>query len=457
MKQFKHFITEVSGLQYVYDNVKVCSSLGKGLLLHQLPCTKPELLREEFDKTERHIRFLQQYPDAVRNLVGALHTLNDIRQTILNLRYLRVLDDIELYEIKKFALNSQYILRLMQESEYEDLHLHDLSKVVQTLDPEGSRIAHFYIYSVYDEELAELRKQIQNTEDVEQREELTYKALQIEDKVRQKLTEILHPYWKSIEENLHRIAELDLLNAKAQMAVEWNLCRPVISETKTSYKGLFQPEVKHLLEERGETFQPVNLELRPEPCLITGANMSGKTVVLKSLCLAQHLFQFGFFVPAEAAEIMLMDEVFCIIEDAQSEKHGLSSFAVEVLNINRIIESAKSGRRVLALVDELARTTNPEEGKRIVNAFVLMMQKYGVMSVITTHYGGVAAKCRRLRVNGLRVDQVTDGITPGNLSRYMDYTLVETTSDEVPEEALRIAEIFHADQEFLKLAKEGNQ
>ena len=72
MKQFKHFITEVSGLQYVYDNVKVCSSLGKGLLLHQLPCTKPELLREEFDKTERHIRFLQQYPDAVRNLVGAL-------------------------------------------------------------------------------------------------------------------------------------------------------------------------------------------------------------------------------------------------------------------------------------------------------------------------------------------------------------------------------------------------
>ena len=63
----------------------------------------------------------------------------------------------------------------------------------------------------------------------------------------------------------------------------------------------------------------------------------------------------------------------------------------------------------------------------------------------------------QLRVNGLRVDQVTDGITPGNLSRYMDYTLVETTSDEVPEEALRIAEIFHADEEFLKLAKEGNK
>ena len=453
MKQFKHFITEVSGMQYVYDNVKVCSTLGKSLLLHQLPCTKPELLHEEFDKTERHIQFLRNYPSAVMNLVGALHTVNDIRQTILNLRYLRVLDDIELYEIKKFALNSQYILRLMQESHYEDLHLYDLSKVVQTLDPEGSRIAHFYIYSVYDERLAELRKQIQNTDDAERREELTYQAMQIEDEVRQKLTELLHPYWKNIEDNLRQIAELDLLNAKAQLAEEWQLCRPAISETRTYYKGLFQPEVKHLLEERGEEFQPVTIELHQEPTLITGANMSGKTVVLKSLCLAQYLFQFGFFVPAEEADILPMDEVFCIIEDAQSEKHGLSSFAVEVLNINRIIESAKSGKRILALMDELARTTNPEEGKRIVNAFVLMMQKYAVMSVITTHYGGVAAKCRRLRVTGLRMDDVTGNITPGNLSRYMDYTLVETTSDEVPEEALRIAEIFNADREFLELAK----
>lgn len=453
MKQFKHFITEVSGMQYVYENIKVCSTIGKSLLLHQLPCTKPELLREEFDKTERHISFLQQHTNAARNLVGALHTVNDIRQTILNLRYLRVLDDIELFEIKKFALNSQYILRLMKEADYQDLHLADLSKVVQTLDPEGSRIAHFYIYSVYDERLAELRKQIQNTDDAEQREDLTYKAMQIEDQVRQKLTELLHPYWKKLEENLHQLAILDLLNAKAQLAIDWNLCRPIISESRTYYKGIFQPEVKHLLEERGETFQPVTIGLKPEPCLITGANMSGKTVVLKSLYLSQHLFQFGFFVPAEEAEIMPMDEIFCIIDDAQSEKHGLSSFAVEVLNINRIIECAKSGRRVMALVDELARTTNPEEGKRIVNAFVLMMQKYAVMSVVTTHYGGVAAQCRRLRVNGLKVDQVTDGITPGNISRFMDYTLVETTSDEVPEEALRIAEIFHADEEFLELAK----
>jgi hypothetical protein len=48
-----------------------------------------------------------------------------------------------------------------------------------------------------------------------------------------------------------------------------------------------------------------------------------------------------------------------------------------------------------------------------------------------------------------------DNITPRSLSQYMDYTLVETTSDEVPAEALTIARIFHVDEEFLQLASQN--
>ncbi len=454
MKQFRHYISEVSGLQYVYENLKICSSLGRSLLQHQLLCSKPDLLKEEFDKIEKHIAFQKKSPDAVRSLVMDFHEINDIRQTILNLRFLHILDDIELFEVKKFALASQHILGILQDSHYEGAPLHDLSKVIQLLDPEGSRIAHFYVYSAYDENLAALRKRIQETEDAARRDELNFQALQMEDSIRQKLTELLHPYWKNLQDNLTRIALLDLLNAKAQMAVEWNLCKPTIADKKSTFQQLFHPEVATRLKNRGESFQAVDIELENGPCLITGANMSGKTVVLKSLTLTQYLFQFGFYVPAEAAAIVPVDVIFCIIDDTQSEKHGLSSFAVEVLNINDIIATVKSGRKVLALVDELARTTNPDEGKRIVNAFVQMMQKYGVMSVVTTHYGGIQAKCRRLRVNGLRVDEVSDTITPHNINRYMDYSLVETNSDEVPAEALRIAEIFHADEEFLALATE---
>ena len=454
MLQFKQVIGKVSGLQYVYEHTLVCSPLGKTLLLQTEFQNDARLLQDEFDRVESHLHFLAQNGTTERQLVAHLHELNDISQTILNLKNLQVLDDIELFEVKQFAMASQKILALLGPLYAADALPADLSSVIRILDPEESKIAHFYIYSAYDSELAELRKKIEATENLEDREQLTWQCAQIEDRIRQKLTEMLHPYWEILQKNQRVLAALDLRNAKAQMARDWNLCKPAVAQTETRYTALFHPQLRNQLQERGGEFQAVDITLQKAPCLITGANMSGKTVLLKSLTLAQYLFQFGFFVPATAAQIAPVDEVFCIIDDQQNEQRGLSSFAVEILNINKILDSVKSGKHPLVLVDELARTTNPDEGRRLVNAFVTMMERYHVMALITTHYSGIAANCRRLRVKGLKMDELTDSITPQNLYRHMDYALIETTSDKVPTEALTIARIFHADDEFLALAEE---
>lgn len=455
MASFKQFIGNVKGLQYIFDQLKVCSPLGRNLLLNTEFQTDVHLLQDELDWLGRHLDFMQQRPYVRRPLVLLLHELNDISQTVQNLKNLQVLDDIELFEVKKFAMASQRIRSLLGDEGYPSEGLPaDLSKVVTILDPEESKIAHFYIYSAYDSRLAELRKRIEQADTIEEKEELTWQCAQIEDEIRQRLTEMLQPYWESLQRNQHTLATIDLRNAKADLASEWGLCRPVISNERTCYRGLFHPVLQQQMKERGDEFQAVDITLFTAPCLITGANMSGKTVLLKSLSLAQHLFQFGFYVPAMEAEIRVADEVFCVIDDQQNEQKGLSSFAVEILNINRILEFVKSGKRAFVLVDELARTTNPDEGRRLVSAFVSMMQRYQVMALVTTHYSGVSDDCRQLRVKGLRMNELNDAITPQNLSRYMDYSLVETDSETVPTEALTIARIFHADDEFLALAEE---
>ena len=170
------------------------------------------------------------------------------------------------------------------------------------------------------------------------------------------------------------------------------------------------------------------------------------------MSLIQMMFQFGFFVPAESAEIAPVEEIMTSIGDAQSEVNGLSSFAIEMLNIDKILKAVKSGQKILALVDELARTTNPSEGRALVNAFIKILSRHNTRSLITTHYNGITAQCNRLRVKGLQVPEGTK-VTPENINRYMDYSLVRTTEEEVPTEGLTIAEIFGIDEEFLNEAK----
>ena len=243
------------------------------------------------------------------------------------------------------------------------------------------------------------------------------------------------------------LAHLDLILAKVRLASDWHCCRPEVAD-HTELVQLSNPEVAAALAEKGRHFQPIDIHFGRETILVTGANMAGKSVLLKTLALTQYLFQFGFYVPAQRASLCVVEEIISSIGDRQSELSGLSSFAVEILTIDKIIQEGRAGKRVLALVDELARTTNPEEGKVLVGNFIRLTTQLGITALVTTHYGGIEASCRRLRVKGL---QLKEGqvITAGNISDFMDYALVETDADEVPMEAFTIARLFGVDDELL--------
>lgn len=447
---FKNTFEKFQPLRFLYNKLEFDTKLGRNFLLNYSLITDYNTLENEISKLEKILSLLNN-PELAINLTAIhriLHQFNDIIPTLKSLENGIVLDDVQFFEIKKSAILTSELNTATQNLELAWLNFNDVSHIIDILDPEKSRIPHFYIYSQYDEKLLQLRNLAKETQDINEREELFFRIQQVEDDVRKKLSNKIRPYTKELSQNLLLIAQLDLLLAKAKLTKEFGFSKPTISNENV-FKNLQNPEVAETLKLHNRKFQPVSISFNCETILITGANMGGKSVLLQSLALAQLLFQFGFYVPAEKAELRIFDEIMCSFGDQQSTRSGLSSFATEILTIDEIIKTAKSGKKVLALVDELARTTNPDEGKMIVSGFLRSCKKLALTAIVTTHYSGINVDCKKLRVKGLHTPEDAQSLNERKISDYMDYSLVEAIDDDVPKDAFNIARLLNVDSDFL--------
>ena len=379
--------------------------------------------------------------NVVQTLQYKLCNLKDINNTISRLATSAVIDDIELYEVKSLALLSADVKNILEKISLDKIiEIPDLEEIVKILDPDGLRIATFYIYDSYSEELVSLRKKLKEKEVYQ--EEIYNEVIRIEDEIRAELSEKLRPYSATMVSALNALADVDINIAKSLQMKEMGLCFPTLSSNNiSSYKGIFHPEVKSILKNEKREYQNVDIELSMKPLIIMGANMGGKTIVLKTLAMCQYLLQFGFGVPTESADMMIYDEVYCLTTDDQSINKGLSSFAAEMKNIDAVIKASKQNKKILALIDEPARTTNPTEGTALVSSLVKLLQDREMSLVIVTHYNIKTYNNKCLRVKGL-----IDG--------KMNYELVETHEGEVPREALNIAETLGIDPQWIEMAKE---
>lgn len=452
--RLKEAIQHTSGLRCVVEGMEICSSVGRRMLHEMTWLGEESAITAEHDRIASVLRLLETEAgrDRTETIRRKLALLRDIRSTIERTGDNCVFDDIELFELKFFALLAEELRPLASQGHLAELP--ELNGVVDLLDPEGNRLPHFFVYDAYSEELATLRKQIkarkQAGADESQVQELYFRSVEIEDRIRERLSVELRKYHEALQQALDRMGWLDVVIAKAMQARDWGLTRPAITQDTTSFRGLFNPELRISLEAAGKRFQPVNIRLTTGPTVITGANMSGKTVLLHSVELAQYMLQFGFYIAAEKAEMALVDEVHCSIGDGQDQLSGLSSFAAEMMRMDELAKSVRAGRRVLALIDEPARTTNPVEGRAIVNGVLEFLADYEVPSLVTTHYNGIAVPCRKLKVKGFSETNAEERITLKNINDFIDYSLEEVTTDEVPHEAIRIARILGIDPEILR-------
>ncbi|MBM7560164.1 MutS-related protein [Marinitoga litoralis] len=443
-------------LNYILQKLAIISPLGQKKLNNLDFITDKEMISKELNKIEETITFINSFPDNVEKIKLNLMYIKDITNILERLKNGYILDDIELFELKYFAY---YYEKIRKHVELSFLDKPSLEKVFQILDPDNEKLPTFYIYDSYSNELREIRKKRKKSSE-EEKELLYQKELEIEEKLREEITNKISNHIEKIEKAINDVSELDFVLAKSFLALQKGFVKPEFSDN-IEYESLFNPVIKDKLIEENKDFQPIDIKLFNGVTLLTGANMTGKTVILKTIALSQYLFQYGFYVPAKKAKIKPISKVFLISGDYQSTLNGLSSYAAEMVKLNEILEYIKEKNNVLILLDELARNTNPHEGKLIVKAVIEILKNHNSISLITTHFNNVADEnIRKLRIKGIRKDKLKDNIIPENINDIIDYSLIEEKEEIVPEEALTIAKLLKVDNNLIqiieRLKKEEN-
>ncbi|KAK6452529.1 hypothetical protein FP744_10008780 [Trichoderma asperellum] len=162
--------------------------------------------------------------------------------------------------------------------------------------------------------------------------------------------------------------EIDIATSFAKLAVEQNLVRPKLNNSKTHViKGGRHPTVEGGLLEQGRRFVRNDCVIGSPPdgslWLITGPNMAGKSTFLRQNALITIMAQIGCYVPATYAEIGIVDAIFSRVGSADSLYHDQSTFMVEMLETAQILRQATP--KSFVIMDEIGRGTTPEDGTAI--------------------------------------------------------------------------------------------
>ena len=195
-------------------------------------------------------------------------------------------------------------------------------------------------------------------------------------------------------------AGLDVAHATALMANRWKYCRPTLAGDRSfRVKGGRHPVVERMLERDGDApFVGNDCELGDDDrvWLLTGPNMAGKSTFLRQNALIAIMAQAGLFVPADEAEIGVVDRLFCRVGASDDLATGRSTFMVEMVETAAILN--RSGRGALVILDEIGRGTATYDGLSLAWAVVEYLHEVNqCRTLFATHYHELGALTRRLK------------------------------------------------------------
>jgi DNA mismatch repair protein MutS len=183
-----------------------------------------------------------------------------------------------------------------------------------------------------------------------------------------------------LEELSKEIAKVDVAISSAKVAKKYNYFKPILSH-KRVFKDLRHPLIE--VNEENGVYVPNDVNFDEyDGMLLYGINSSGKSSLMKSVGIAVFLAQSGFFVPANL-EIKPYRAIFTRIEAKDNLSKGLSTFAVEMLELKNIFNRANKDSLVLG--DEIAHGTETLSALSIVASAVVKLAKRKINFVFATH------------------------------------------------------------------------
>ena len=190
-----------------------------------------------------------------------------------------------------------------------------------------------------------------------------------------------------IQQTADAIAVLDVLCALAETARLFRYCRPKLNDSlRLMIKDGRHPVLDQSLVE--EKFVPNDTELDGDTirmAIVTGPNMAGKSTYIRQVALIVLMAQIGSFVPAESAEVGLVDRIFTRVGASDDLARGQSTFMVEMNETANIINNASE--RSLVILDEIGRGTSTFDGLSIAwSVAEFLHDKIKSRSLFATHY-----------------------------------------------------------------------
>ena len=215
-----------------------------------------------------------------------------------------------------------------------------------------------------------------NEEIANHRADERYEIIQILEE----LSDSLRPHAAEIANNAWIIGHLDLIKGKYRFMRDFKAVVPEVS----SNRSIQLLQLRHPLIENAVANDLHFTEDLTE-IVITGPNTGGKTIMLKTLGLAQIMAQSGLPILADpGSRVGIFSQVFADIGDEQSIEQSLSTFSSHMTNIVSILHQVDTAS--LILLDELGAGTDPQEGTGIAIAILEDLRLRGIKTMATTHY-----------------------------------------------------------------------